>query len=119
MVNRKLLIIGGAVLALAAGGTGIALGTSADDDDGAQKPITGSALEQAKAAALAETGGGRVTESEVGDEEGYYEVGVTRSDGSQVDVHLNRDFSVIDSSADGQGSDSGEGSDAEEDGDSQ
>jgi hypothetical protein len=112
MVNRKLMIIGGAVLALAAGGTGIALGTSADDD-GSERPIGGSALEKASSAALAQTGGGQVTETEVGDEEGYYEVEVTRGDGSQVDVHLNRDFTVIDSSADG------EGSDAEEAGDSQ
>lgn len=108
MINRKLLIAGGAVLALAAGGTGIALGTGAGDDDGAQKPISGSALDKASAAALAETGGGSVTESEVGDEEGYYEIGVTLDDGSQVDVHLNRDFSVIDSSSDGQGSDGGD-----------
>jgi len=107
MINRKLLIAGGAVLALAAGGTGIALGTGAGDD-GPGHPITGSALDKAKAAALAETGGGQVTGSEVRDEEGYYEVEVARSDGSQVDVHLNRDFSVIDASADGQGSDAGE-----------
>ncbi|MEK6277692.1 MAG: hypothetical protein AABM29_06760 [Actinomycetota bacterium] len=112
MKNRKLLIVGGSLLALAAGGTGIALGTGSGDD-GPQTPITGSALDNAKAAALAETGGGRVTESEVRDEEGYYEVGVTRADGSQVDVHLNRDFSVIDSSADGQGSDGNEAGDSQ------
>jgi hypothetical protein len=51
-----------------------------------------------------------VTETEVGDEEGYYEVEVTRADGSQVDVHLDRSFGVIDSSADGAG-DAGEAGD--------
>jgi hypothetical protein len=112
MKNRKLLIVGGSVLALAAGGTGIAVGTGGGDD-GPQTPITGSALDKAKAAALAETGGGSVTETEVRDEEGYYEVGVTRADGSQVDVHLNRDFSVIDSSADGAGSDGDEAGDSQ------
>jgi uncharacterized membrane protein YkoI len=112
MFNRKLLIAGAAILALAAGGTGIAVATGGGDDEGSQQPISGSALEKASAAALAETGGGQVTETEVGDEEGYYEVEVTRSDGSQVDVHLNRDFSVIDSSADGEGSDEDEAGDS-------
>ncbi len=112
MMNRKLLIAGGAVLALAAGGTGIALGTGAGDDEASQQAIGGSALEKASAAAIAETGGGKVTETEVRDEEGYYEVEVTRGDGSQVDVHLNRDFSVIDTSADGGGSDGNEAGDA-------
>jgi uncharacterized membrane protein YkoI len=68
-------------------------------------PINGSALEKAKAAALEATGGGRVTETEVRDEEGYYEVEVVRNDGSQVDVHLDRAFNVTDQSADGGGSD--------------
>ena len=43
---------------------------------------------------------GTVTETEVGDEESYYEVEVTRPDGSQVDVQLDRDFNVVSSSAD-------------------
>ena len=101
--GKKFLIAGGAVIALAAGGTGVALGTGGGD--GAGQPITGSALQRAETAALAETGGGRVTATELRDEEGYYEIEVARDDGSQVDVHLNRDFGVIDSSADGSGSD--------------
>jgi len=58
--------------------------------------IAGSALEKAKSVALQETGRGQVTATEVRDEEGYYEVEVTRSDGSQVDVHLDRNFDVLD-----------------------
>ena len=54
----------------------------------------------ASAAALEETGGGRVTETEVGDEESYYEVEVTLDDGSQVDVQLDKSFTVVSSSAD-------------------
>jgi len=53
------------------------------------------ALEQASAAALAHTGGGRVTETEVGDEDSYYEVEVTLDDGSQVDVQLDESFHVV------------------------
>ncbi len=112
--RTKFLLAGGAVLALAAGGAGVALGTGGGDDEGSSHPITGSALDRAKAAALDVTGGGKVTETEVGDEEGYYEVGVTLDDGRQVDVHLNRDFSVIDSSSDG--SESGDGSESADDG---
>ena len=84
--------------ALAAGGTAIA-GAAGGDDDATDRAITGGALEKAKAAALADTPG-RVTETEVGDEESYYEVEVTRPDGSQVDVQLDRDFNVVSSSAD-------------------
>ena len=73
-----------AVAALAvAGGTAMAIG--GDDDE---KPITGDALRQASAAALAHTGEGTVTETEVGDEESLYEVEVTLEDGTQVDVQL-------------------------------
>ena len=65
-----------------------------------EAPITGSALGRASDAALASTGEGRVTETEVGDEESYYEVEVTLDDGSQVDVQLDRDFNVVGSEGD-------------------
>jgi uncharacterized membrane protein YkoI len=93
--------IAGAVTALgiAAAGAGIAIAAAGDDDD-TQRPITGAELERASAAALAETGGGRVTETEVGDEESFYEVEVTLDDGTQVDVQLDEQFRVVSSSAD-------------------
>jgi uncharacterized membrane protein YkoI len=99
---KRVLIAAAGVLALAGAGAGIAVATS--DDDGSDKPITGSARDRASQAALAHTGGGRVTGTEVGDEEGYYEVEVKRGDGSQVDVHLDRNFNVIDDKADDDGS---------------
>ena len=83
--------------AVMGGGTGIAAATGGDDHDQA---ITGDALTRASAVAIAHTGGGRVTGSEVGDEEGYYEVEVTLPDGRQVDVHLGRDFRVLTTKAD-------------------
>ena len=58
------------------------------------------ALEKASAAALAETGGGEVTDTEVGDEESYYEVEVTLDDGTQIDVQLDEEFNVVSSEAD-------------------
>jgi hypothetical protein len=104
--NRKALIVGGSVLALAAGGAGVALGAGGGDD-GSGQPITGNALDRASAVALDSTGGGQVSATEVRDEEGYYEVEVKKNDGSQVDVHLDRGFKVIDSSGDGSGGSDG------------
>ena len=100
MTRTTTIIVGAALAAaLAAGGVSYAVAQS-DDDDGTQRSITGAELERASAAALAATGGGRVTETEVGDEESYYEVEVTLDDGSQVDVQLDRQFAVVSSSAD-------------------
>ena len=88
--------IGATALALAGGSTAIAVAGSGDDDTGdSEAPITGSALEQAEAAALEHLGEGTVSDTEVGDEESYYEVEVTLDDGSETDVQLNRDFDVV------------------------
>jgi hypothetical protein len=84
--------VGGAVVAGAAGGGG--------GNEGPDKAISGSALSKAKAAALAHTGGGRVTDTERGDEESLYEVEVTKDDGSQVDVQLDEGFNVVGTKAD-------------------
>jgi len=94
--KKKIGIAAASVLAAGAGAAGIATAGGADDDEA---PIKGSALEQASDAALAETGEGTVSETEVGDEESYYEVEVTLDDGSEVDVQLNRDFEAVSSEA--------------------
>jgi len=88
------------VVAAAGGWAGVAA-AGGSDDDGSDTPISGDALDQASAAALAETGGGKVTETEVDDEESYYEVEVTLDDGSQVDVQLDKNFAVVGSESDG------------------
>ncbi len=109
---KRMVIALVTVAALAVGGAAIA-GAAGGDDDASDKPIAGKALDRAGAAALDHTGGGRVSETEVGDEEGYYEVEVTRTDGSQVDVHLDRDFRVLGSvnDEDGSGEEDGPGDD--------
>ena len=96
------------IAALAVGGAAIA-GAAGGDDDGNEhdKAISGQALDRASAAALQATGGGKVTETEVGDEESYYEVEVTRDDGSQVDVQLDRGFEVVGSDGDSEREDGG------------
>jgi uncharacterized membrane protein YkoI len=101
--RTKIVIVGASALALAAGGAGVAGATGGDDSH----PITGKALEGASAAALKATGGGQVTDTEVGDEESYYEVEVTKSDGNQVDVQLDRGLNLVGQSADGESHDSG------------
>jgi uncharacterized membrane protein YkoI len=101
-MRKRTIITITTVAALAAGGTAIAAG--ARDDDATERPISGDALEKAKAAALADTPG-RVTATEAGDEESYYEVEVTRPDGSQVDVQLDREFRVVSSATDDENED--------------
>lgn len=96
---KRIFIISAIAAGLVAAGTGIALATD-QQDDGPGRPITGPALERAKTAALEHVGGGRVTETEVGDEEGFYEVGVTVPDGREVDVHLDKKFNVLDATGD-------------------
>jgi uncharacterized membrane protein YkoI len=97
--------VGGAAIASAAGGSDSSSQPTAESDEGAneapdQAISGGSALDKASAAALDHTGGGQVTDTEVGDEESYYEVEVTLDDGSQVDVQLDRGFQVVGDEAD-------------------
>ena len=102
--NIKVVVVAATAVAALTGGAAIA-GAVGNDDDATDTPISGRPLERASAAALAHTGGGKVTETEVGDEEGAYEVEVTRADGSQVDVHLDEDFDVLGSVGDDDGAD--------------
>ena len=111
MDRKKKLIAAGAGAALALAGIGMtAAGAAGGDND---EPITGEALDRASRAALDFTGGGEVTETEVGDEESLYEVEVTLADGSQVDVQLDADFTVVGSEADDESEDESEDNDSD------
>jgi uncharacterized membrane protein YkoI len=111
MRPRTKVLTAGAAAALVLGGAGVAAATVVGDDDATDRPISGDALDRASEAALEHTGEGKVTETEVGDEESYYEVEVTLDDGSQVDVQLDRDFHVVGTEGDGPGEDDGESGD--------
>jgi len=92
MTRRTNIIL--AAAAAAAAGVAVA-GTVAARHGENEQPITGDALVRASEVALAHTGGGTVTGTEVGDEDSLYEVEVTLDDGSQVDVQLDEDFQVV------------------------
>ena len=107
MDRRTRWIAGGAVaLAVIGGGAGIAIATGAADDD---EPLTGSALEQATAAALEHTGGGTVIETETGEGGAAYGVEIRLEDGRVVDVSLDQDFNVIGDEADDDGTNDEDG----------
>ena len=98
MQRRTKIAIASAGLVGAIGaGTGVAVAGGAGDggEDATETPIAGSDLDKASAVALGHTGEGRVTGTEVGDEESYYEVEVTLDNGHEVDVQLDESFAVV------------------------
>jgi uncharacterized membrane protein YkoI len=96
-VSRKYVIVGGAILALAAGGAGTAIATSHDDEGGA----TGPGADQAKAAALKIYPGSHANSVERDSENGAtWEVEVAKSDGSTVDVRLDQSYKLVVAEAD-------------------
>lgn len=96
--RRKMFVAVGALAVVAVFG-GVAVATGNDDSEesteGPDVAITGSALEDASQAALDYLEEGSVTDTEVGDEESYYEVEVTLDDGRQVDVQLDKNFEFV------------------------
>jgi uncharacterized membrane protein YkoI len=105
MQKRTKIAIAGATVAAAAAAAGVGIAGAGGGGDDSEPPMTGETLQRASDAALAETGGGRVTGTEVGDEESYYEVEVTLDNGDQVDVQLDEQFNVVGDENDGAGAD--------------
>ena len=101
-IKKTLLIIAG-LAALALGGAALA-GASPNDVTGGDK-LTGTTYDRASKAALAATGGGKVTDSERDGENGAtYEVEVTK-DGKETDVRLDDQFKVVTSETEGEDKD--------------
>ena len=107
-MKRRIVLIVALVIALGALSAGIAIAAGVGEDD---KPLTGSALDKASAAALKHTGGGTVVETEVGDDGAAYGVEIRRADGSQVEVSLDANFNVIGGEADDDGANEQDGQD--------
>jgi hypothetical protein len=86
----------GAVVVIAGGlGAGPAVSQVSDDDE-----LIGTTRDKAVAAALKATGGGTVTETELGDEGAAYGVEIRLPEGREVEVNLDRDLNVIGQEAD-------------------
>ncbi len=106
MQNRTKALLIGAAFAGAAALPAIAqAGGGSTDGNEVDVPISGPNLEKATAAALDYLGEGKVTETEIDDEESYYEVEVTLDNGRQVDVQLDEEFNIVGSEQDGTGAD--------------
>lgn len=99
MTKRSWVVGGALAVALLGGGTAVAVATAGDDD----RPLSGSDLKRATAAALEHTGGGAVMETEVGDGGAAYGVEIRLDDGSVVEVSLDRNFRVIGEEVDDDG----------------
>jgi hypothetical protein len=96
-MNRRIVKISvgiAAALVLTLGGAAIAKATGAFDDGDAG--ISGPAAERARVAALAITGGGTANAVERDSEQGAtYEVEITKTDGTTVDVRLDESFNLV------------------------
>lgn len=127
---KKVLITVVALAALALGGSAFA-GAASNGNSGAReqersdagdasKAITGDAKAKAETAALAATKGGKVNQTELDNENGAtYEVEVSKSDGTKVDVRLDDAFKVVAAETDsekGDGQDQGPDQDPNEPG---
>ncbi|MBI5104995.1 MAG: PepSY domain-containing protein [Solirubrobacterales bacterium] len=95
-LNRKLTAV---ATALALTGGGAVAATAATTTSGAkagnpaEKPLTGDTAAKVRAAALEKVPGGTVLRVET-DEGGVYEAHVRKSDGTEVEVKVGKDFAV-------------------------
>ncbi len=91
---KKLILVGGAVTALAAGGAAVA-GAVGGGDDGDEQ-ATGPGADSAREAALKITDGGTANSVERDGENGAtWEVEVTKADGKTVDVRLDDQYGLV------------------------
>jgi len=97
-MNHRLIgwLTAGTLLVAFTVSASVAVAANVDDDE----PLTGSTLESASDAALAETGGGTVLETEQGDDGAAYSVEVQMSSGEVVEINLDEQFTVIGRSTD-------------------
>ncbi|KRF17726.1 hypothetical protein ASG90_05070 [Nocardioides sp. Soil797] len=101
--SRRVLVPAVAALAVVGIGGGLLAAGAADDG------LRGDTRDRAAEAAIEEVGGGTVTEAEKDD--GFYEVEVTREDGTEVDIRLDQDYRVVDTETDGPDGDDDDGYD--------
>ncbi|MGI9606777.1 MAG: PepSY domain-containing protein [Acidimicrobiales bacterium] len=106
--RTKRLLAAAGVITIGVGSYGVASATetpqvdppaeAADGDNepnDSDTPLTGTEFDRAVEAALAHTGGGEVLETETGDDGAAFGVEIRLPDGSQVEVNLDADYSVL------------------------
>lgn len=97
-LKRKWIIGGVLAGALVLGGVGAVAADQAGSDE--DRPLAGEQYDRATRAALDHTKGGKVTETELGDDGAAYGVEVLLDDGRQVEVNLDDQYRVMGSEAD-------------------
>lgn len=93
-MKKRMMTIAGAtaIVALGLSGGAVALANGGDSDAN----VTGPNADRAVEAALVETGGGTANSVELDNEDGAtWEVEVTRTDGTTVDVRLDDAFRIV------------------------
>jgi len=109
MTRRRLALVAAAATLIAVAVTGFAVAAGGGDE----QPLTGTTLERASAAAIEHTGGGRVIETETGDDGAAYGVEIRLASGRVVEVLLDDRFAVIGSATDDDGSNDTEDSETD------
>ena len=95
MRKRVVIAAAGIAVVAAVGAGGVAVATSGDDGP-ASHQYTQEQADAATKAALTATGGGTANSVETDNENGAtYEVEVTKTDGTTVDVRLDDNFQVV------------------------
>ncbi|MBN0048382.1 peptidase [Streptomyces actuosus] len=81
--------------------TGGAEATGGDTDDKTEPPLTGDIKQKAEAAALAAYPGTVVKSEEDAEKPGMYAVEVKQSDGTTIEVYIDKSFKVTDTKKEG------------------
>ncbi len=96
MRKRVAVAAGGAAVVAALAGAGVAVAGGFEPGDSRSQDYTRQQADRATAAALDATGGGTANSVERDSENGAtWEVEVTRTDGSTVDVRLDQEYAVV------------------------
>jgi uncharacterized membrane protein YkoI len=96
MRKRVALAVGGAVVVAAVAGAGVAVAGGLEPDESGSREYTQQQADRATAAALEATRGGTANSVERDTENGAtWEVEVTKTDGSTVDVRLDDAYGVV------------------------
>jgi hypothetical protein len=93
-IGRIWVVAAGTVVFALIGGPSVMTAGGGGSSGGGPSVSIGD-LARAAEAALEETGGGRVTEREAGDQQSAYEIEVTLDDGRHLDVQVDESFTVV------------------------